>query len=79
MSIRTQFATGRSLPPLMLNEGLKLPSFELTYIDQGRTWKALVTARNMHAAEEEGRLSLAFKFPDFNATEARLCQAVQVH
>ncbi|MGV0983502.1 MAG: hypothetical protein ACOYB2_03040 [Limnohabitans sp.] len=79
MSIRAQFALGRSLPPLMLNEGLELPSFELTYIDQGRTWKALVRARNMHAAEEEGRFSLAYKFPEFNATEARLCQALQVH
>lgn len=79
MTLRAQFASNRSLPPITLNEGLDLPSFELTYIDQGRTWKALVRARNVRSAEEEGRLSLAFKFPDFNATEARLCQAVQVH
>ena len=79
MSLRAQFAMSRSLPPLGLYEGQDLPSFELTYIDQGRTWKALVRARNVRAAEEEGRLSLAFKFPDFNATEARLCQALQVH
>ncbi|MFM7000415.1 MAG: hypothetical protein ACKOXU_05055 [Limnohabitans sp.] len=79
MSIRAQFAMGRALPPLGLHEGQDLPSFELTYIDQGRTWKALVRARNVRTAEEEGRLSLAFKFPDFNAIEARLCQALQVH
>ncbi len=79
MSLRAQFASGRSLPPMTLNEGLDLPSFELTYIDQGRTWKALVRARNVRTAEEEGRLTLAYKFPDFNAAEARLCQALQVH
>ncbi len=79
MSLRAQFASGRSLPPLALNEGLDLPSFELTYIDQGRTWKALVRARNVRTAEEEGRITLAHKFADFNATEARLCQSLQVH
>lgn len=79
MSTHAQFATGRSLPPLALNEGLYLPAFELTYIDQGRTWKALVRARNVQTADEEGRISLAYKFADFNATEARLCQALQVH
>ena len=79
MSSRAQFASGRSLPPLTLNEGLDLPAFELTYIDHGRTWKELVRARNVGAAEEEGRITLAHKFADFNATEARLCQALQVH
>ena len=76
---RAQFALGRSLPPLTLNEGMDLPAFELTYIDQGRTWKALVRARNVRTAEEEGRITLAHTFADFNAMEARLCSALQVH
>lgn len=79
MSSRAQFASGRSLPPLTLNEGMDLPAFELTYIDQGRTWRALVRARNVRSAEEEGRITLAHKYADFNANEARLCQALQVH
>jgi len=65
-----------TLPPLSA-PAEKLPAFELTYLAAGRTWKALVRARNAQAAAHEGLIELCHQFPDFAASEARLVSAVQ--
>lgn len=65
------------LPPLADTMAAKLPAFELTYLAAGRTWKAVVRARNAQAASHEGIIELGHQFPDFAAAEARLVSAVQ--
>jgi len=65
------------LPQLDLPGIDKLPTFELTYLAAGRTWKALIRAKNAQAAGHEGLIELASQFPDFTPDEARLVSAVQ--
>ncbi len=72
------FARCGTLPPLSAPPAEKLPAFELTYLAAGRTWKALVRARNAQAASHEGLIELAHQFPDFTPSEARLVSAVQM-
>lgn len=55
-----------------------LPCFELTYLCDGRTFKALARGRNATAAGNEGLIALADKCPDFNPETARIMAAVQV-
>lgn len=72
-------ALARRLPPLQhLKPEATLPTFELTYICNGRTFKSLATGRNAVAASYEGIIALADKCPDFDADAARLIASVQV-
>lgn len=68
-------ATSRSLPPCGLHRDLR--GFELTFIADGKTWKALVRASSIAAAAEEGVITLASKYPDFNADTARLMAVIE--
>lgn len=75
----TPIALASSLPRLQhLVPPADLPCFELTYICDGRTYKALARGRNQTAATYEGICALVDKCPDFDADTARLTAAVQV-
>lgn len=54
------------------------PAFDLTFICQGRTFKALQRGRNAQAAAAEAVIELASQCPDFEPGEARLTRAIQV-
>lgn len=74
-----RLALASSLPQLQqLPPPADLPCFELTYLCDGRTYKALARGRNATAAGHEGLIALAEKCPDFDPEAARLTAAVQV-
>lgn len=66
-----------TLAPLHNAHTAHPPAFELTFNSEGRIYKALVRARNVHAASHEGLLELATQCPDFNPEKARLLAAIQ--
>lgn len=75
----TPIALASKLPELQsLPRPQDLPCFEITYICNGRTFKALARGRNMTAAVYEGIVALADKCPDFDSETARMTAAVQV-
>lgn len=75
----TPLALASSLPKLQnLPQPPDLPCFELTYICDGRTYKALARGRNQTAASYEGICALVDKCPDFDPETARLTAAVKV-
>jgi len=55
-----------------------LPTFELTFISSGHTFKALAKGRNAQDASHEGLIALAYQCPDFDVEASRLIGAVQV-
>lgn len=79
---RTVRVQGGTLPPLRGVEHSRLvdlpPAFELTFLCEGKHFKALQRARNLEAASAEAMLELSYQCPDFNFREARLVRAVQV-
>lgn len=72
-------AVRRSLPPLVhiTAAAQTLPAFELSFLSDGHTFKALIRARNAQAAAAEGLIELAQQCPDFNPDGARLVSALQ--
>lgn len=72
-------ALASQLPRLQhLTPPADLPCFEITYICNGRTFKALARGRNMTAAVYEGIMALADKCPDFDPDQARMTAAIEV-
>ena len=53
------------------------PGFEMTFICNGRDFKAFVRARNQQAAAHEALIELAQQCPDFDPENARLSAAIQ--
>lgn len=75
----TPLALASALPRLQqLPQPADLPCFELTYMCNGRTYKAIARGRNAVAASYEGICALADKCPDFEPEAARLTASIQV-
>lgn len=75
---RARLVLNRALPPLQhITPPEPVPAFELTYVSEGRPFKALVRARNAEAAAHEALLELAHQCAEFNPETARLVAAVQ--
>ncbi len=53
------------------------PCFELTFLSSGRTFKALIRAKNATTAAHEGLLELATQCPEFDPENSRLVAAVE--
>jgi hypothetical protein len=69
-----------ALPPLerLLSPGAPTPpAWELTFISNGKTFKALQRGRNAQAAAAEAVMELALQCWDFDATDYRMLAAVQ--
>ncbi len=77
-SPRARLVLNRALPPLQhLTPPEPLPAFELTFLSDGRAFKALIRARNAEAATHEALLELAHQCAEFVPETARLVAAVQ--